>query len=95
MAGVWNDGMKLASVGGLSAIHRLKRLDTWDKDLKKRLSTFWRLFMANEKNLIPLNKRPKKEAREIQKKGCSGFQCGTKKAQRVKRGASDPAFDRE
>lgn len=32
-----NDGMKLASVGGLSAIHRLKRLDTWDKDLKKEI----------------------------------------------------------
>ena len=31
-----NDGMKLASVG-LSAIHRLKRLDTWDKDLKKEI----------------------------------------------------------
>lgn len=32
-----NDRMKLASVGGLSAIHRLKRLDTWDKDLKKEI----------------------------------------------------------
>nr|DAI59772.1 MAG TPA: hypothetical protein [Caudoviricetes sp.] len=29
--------MKLASVGGMSAIHRLKRLDAWDKDLKKEI----------------------------------------------------------
>lgn len=31
------DGMKLASVGVLSVIHRLKKLDTWDKDLKKEI----------------------------------------------------------
>lgn len=28
---------KLASVGGLSAIHRLKKLDTWDNDLKNEI----------------------------------------------------------
>ena len=32
-----NDGMKLASIGGFSAIHRLKKLDTWDKDLKNEI----------------------------------------------------------
>ena len=31
------DGMKLASVGGMSAIHRLKKLDTWDNDLKNEI----------------------------------------------------------
>lgn len=31
------DGMKLASIGGMSAIHRLKKLDTWDKDLKNEI----------------------------------------------------------
>lgn len=31
------DGMKLASIGGLSAIHRLKKLDTWDNDLKNEI----------------------------------------------------------
>lgn len=31
------DGLKLASVGGLSAIHRLKKLDTWDNDLKNEI----------------------------------------------------------
>lgn len=31
------DGIKLASAGGLSAIHRLKKLDTWDNDLKNEI----------------------------------------------------------
>lgn len=31
------DGMKLASVGVMSAIHRLKKLDTWDNDLKNEI----------------------------------------------------------
>lgn len=33
----FHKGIKLASVGVLSAIHRLKKLDTWDNDLKKEI----------------------------------------------------------
>lgn len=33
----FHKGMRLASVGVLSAIHRIKKLDTWDNDLKKEI----------------------------------------------------------
>lgn len=47
-----NDGMKLASVGGLSAIHRLKRLDTWDKDLKKEIIDILEIIYGQREEFI-------------------------------------------
>lgn len=40
--------------------------------------------MANEKNLIPLNKRPKKEAREIQKKGAQASNAAQRRRRELK-----------
>lgn len=40
--------------------------------------------MANEKNLIPLNKRPKKEAREIQKKGAQASNAAQRRRKELK-----------